>query len=148
MLVLISMIPARLVVPSMTDLGRPGLIVGFSLFCWWVLVRFSSHLVMTGPQPMRWAILIFMVTLMISYALGFMRGLTTMEANAADRAMLFFCVFSGAVLIGTDGVPNWLRLRGVLKVFVTCAAIVAAIALVEYLAGLDLTKYLAVPGLQ
>ena len=54
MLVAISMIPARLVVPSMTDLGRPGLIVGFMLFCWWVLVRFSSHLVMTGPQPMRW----------------------------------------------------------------------------------------------
>ena len=52
MLVLISMIPARLVVPSMTDLGRPGLIVGFLLFCWWVLVRFSSHLVMTGPIEM------------------------------------------------------------------------------------------------
>lgn len=148
MVALIALIPARLVVPSMTDLGRPGLIVGFLLFCWWVLVRFSSHLVMTGPQPMRWAILIFMVTLLISYALGFMRGLTSMEANAADRAMLFFCVFVGAALIAADGVPNWLRMRGVLKVFVTCAAIVAAIALLEYLAGLDLTRYLALPGLQ
>ena len=148
MVVLISLVPARLVLPSMTDLGRPGLVIGFLLFCWWILVRFSSHLVMTGPQPIRWAILVFMITLMISYALGFMRGLTTMEANAADRAMLFFCVFLGAALIAADGVPNWLRLRGVLKVFVTCAAIVAAIGLVEYLVGLDLTKYLALPGLQ
>jgi O-antigen ligase len=89
-----------------------------------------------------------MITVLVSYAAGFMRGLTTMEANAADRAMLFFCVFVGVALTAADGVPNWLRLRGVLKVFVTCAAIVAAIALVEYLAGLDLTKYLAVPGLQ
>ncbi|OLE28535.1 MAG: hypothetical protein AUG44_07195 [Actinobacteria bacterium 13_1_20CM_3_71_11] len=148
MLVLISMIPARLVVPSMTDLGRPGLVVGFLLFCWWVLVRFSSHLVMTGPQPMRWAILIFMVTLLISYALGFMRGLTTMEANAADRTMLFFCVFVGVALTACDGVPNWFRLRGVIKVFVTCAALVAIIGLVEYLFKLDLTKYLTLPGLQ
>jgi polysaccharide biosynthesis protein PslJ len=148
MLVAISMIPARLVVPSMTDLGRPGLIIGFLLFTWWVLVRFSSHLVMTGPQPMRWAMLVFMITLLISYALGFMRGLTTMEANAADRAMLFFCVFVGVALTASDGVPNWFRLRGVLKVFVTCAAIVAFIGVIEYLFSLDLTKYLTLPGLQ
>jgi O-antigen ligase len=89
-----------------------------------------------------------MITVLVSYAAGFMRGLTTMEANAADRAMLFFCVFVGVALTAADGVPNWLRVRGVLKVFVTCAAIVAAIGLVAYLTNLDLTKYLTLPGLQ
>jgi O-antigen ligase len=145
---LIALIPARLIVPGMTDLGRPGLIVGFLLFCWWVLVRFTSHLVMTGPQPMRWAFLIFMATVIASYAVGFMRGLTTMEANAADRTMLFFCVFGGATLTAADGVPNWLRLRGVLKVLVTCAAIVAALGIVEYLLSIDVTRYLTIPGLE
>jgi O-antigen ligase len=148
MVVLIAMIPARLIVPGMTDLGRPGLIVGFVIFCWWVLVRFSSHLVMTGPQPMRWAVMIFMVTLLISYAIGFMRGLTSMEANAADRTMLFFCVFVGVVLTAADGPANWLRLRGVLKVFVISAALVAVIGIVEYTTAIDLTKYLTIPGLQ
>jgi O-antigen ligase len=145
---LISLVPARLIVPGMTDLGRPGLVVGFLLFVWWMLVRFSSHLVMTGPQPMRWATLIFMVTLLISYAAGFMRGLTSMEANAADRAMLFFCVFVGVALTASDGVPNWYRLRGLLKVLVGCAAIVSVIAIIQYAFNYDVTKYMVLPGLQ
>lgn len=148
MIILISLIPARLVVPGMTDLGRPGLIVGFLLFCWWVLVRFSPQLAMTGPQPMRWAFVGFMVSLLISYAVGVMRGLTTMEINAADRAMLFFCLFTGVALTAADGIPNWYRLRGVLRVLVGCAALVSIIALIQYVFSFDLTQYLTIPGLQ
>lgn len=150
MVVLILLIPARLIVPGMTDLARPGLIVGMLLFCWWVLARFSSHLAMTGPQPMRWAVLAFMVTATISYAIGFLRGLTTMEANSADRTMLFFWVFIGVLLTAADGVPNWLRLRGVLKVLVVCGALISVIAIVQYLTSYayDLTKFLELPGLQ
>jgi O-antigen ligase len=145
---LITLVPSRLVVPGMTDLARPGLIIGFALFCWWVLVRFTSHLVMTGPQPIRWAVLAFMVSALVSYAAGFLRGLTTMEANAADRMMLFFCVFAGVILTVADGVPNWLRLRGVLKVLVCCADVVALIALVQYVFMVDVTQYLIFPGLE
>lgn len=145
---LIMLIPARLIVPGMTDLGRPGLIVGFLLMCWWTLTRFSSHLVMTGPQPMRWALVVFVVTLLVSYAVGFLRGLTTMEANSADRMMLFFGVFAGVALTAADGIPNWLRLRGVLKVLICTAAVVSLIALVQYVLNYDATALLSIPGLQ
>lgn len=145
---LIALIPARLIVPGMTDLGRPGLIVALLLFTWWMLAHFSPNLVMTGSQPIRWAVLVFFTTLLISYAVGFMRGLTSMEANAADRTMLFFGAFTGLCLTAADGIPNWLRLRGVLKVLVSCAAIVSTIAVVEYVTAIDLTTYLTIPGLQ
>lgn len=145
---LTMLIPSRLIVPGMTDLARPGLLVGFALFCWWILVRFTSHLVLTGPQPVRWAVLAFMISALLSYAAGFMRGLTTMEANGADRMMLFFCVFSGVILTAADGVPNWLRLRGVLKVLVVCVSIVAMIAIVQFLFAIDITQYLVFPGLE
>jgi polysaccharide biosynthesis protein PslJ len=145
---LIMLVPSNLVVPGMTDLARPGLLVGFTLFCWWVLVRFTSHLALTGPQPLRWAVLAFMVSALISYAAGFLRGLTSMEANGADRVMLFYCVFAGVALTAADGVPNWLRLRGVLKVLVLCAGAVAAIALVQFLFAIDITQYLIFPGLE
>jgi polysaccharide biosynthesis protein PslJ len=148
LIITIMIIPARLIVPGMTDLGRPGLIVGFLLFTWWIMVRFSWHMSMTGPQPLRWGLLIFMVTLLVSYAEGFIRGLTTMEANAADRMMLFFCVFSGVALTAADGIPNWLRLRAVLQVLVGAATAVALIALIEYVTSIDVTKYLTIPGLQ
>jgi O-antigen ligase len=148
MLVLLTLIPARYIVSGMTDLARPGLIVGFCFFAWWLVARFSPRLVMPGPQPMRWALLFFFVSLMLSYAAGYSRGLTSMEANGADRMMLYFCVFGGALLAAADGIPNWFRLRGLLKVLVGCATVVAVIALVQYTTQIDLTTYLTVPGLE
>ncbi len=148
MIVLISVVPFNLIVPGMTAIGRPGLLVGFLLFCWWILVRFTTHLVMTGRQPMRWAVLAFMVTAIMSYAVGFFRGLTAIEKNSADRTILMFCVLAGVILTAADGVPNWLRLRGITQVLVWSAAIVAVIALIQYLFAFDITTYMHVPGLQ
>jgi O-antigen ligase len=148
MYILLAIIPARLIVPGMTDLGRPALVVGFLLFFWWLVTRFSSHLAMTGPQPIRWAFFAFFGVLMIGYAVGFLRGLTSMEANAADRTMLYFCVFGGALLTAADGLPNWVSLRSLLKVLVVSATFVAALGVVEYVLQRDLSNYLVLPGLQ
>jgi O-antigen ligase len=148
MVVLITLVPSRLVIPGMTDLARPGLIVGFLLFWWWVLARFALHLALTGPQPIRWAFLAFMVSALVSYAVGFLRGLTTMESNSADRAMLFYCVLAGVALTVADGVPNWLRLRAVFTILVWCATIVALIALIQYVFLVDVTQYMIFPGLE
>ena len=148
MFVLLTIVPARFIVPGMTDLGRPGLVVGFLFFAWWLVAHFSPRLVMPGPQPMRWAFLFFFLSLTLSYAAGSLRGLTSMEANGADRTMLYFCVFGGVLLAAADGIPNWFRLRDLLKILVTCGTIVALIALVQYTTEIDLTKYLALPGLE
>jgi O-antigen ligase len=148
MVILIDLIPFNFILPGTTDVARPGLVVGFFLFAWWVLARFAPHLSMTGPQPLRWAVLIFMMSALLSYAVGFTRGLTSMEANGADRRMLFFCILSGAILGAADGVPNWLRLRSVVSAMVWCGGIVASIGVIQYMTGLDITQYLIFPGLQ
>jgi hypothetical protein len=148
MFVLLAVVPARLIVPGTTDLGRPALIVGFLLFFWWVVTRFSPGLVMPGPQPIRWAFFAFFGVLLIGYAAGFLRGLTSMESNAADRTMLYFCVFGGAALTAADGLPNWFRLRALLKVLVVSATFVGGFGVIEYVLHRDLSDYLLVPGLQ
>jgi O-antigen ligase len=148
MIVLISLVPARLIVPGMTDLGRPGLIVGFLLFCWWALTRCSSRLTASGPQPLRWALLFLIVTALVSYTIGFTRGLTIMESNSADRNLLFLCVFTGIALTAADGISDFSRLRSLLGVWIASATIVAAIALVQYAVGVDVSQYMMVPGLE
>jgi O-antigen ligase len=148
MFILLAAIPARLIVPGTTDLGRPALIIGFLLFFWWAVTRFSPSLVMPGPQPIRWAFFVFFGVLLAGYAAGALRGLTSMESNAADRTMLFFCVFGGAVLTAADGLPNWVRLHTLLQVLVASATFVAAFGVVEYVAHRDLSAYLLLPGLQ
>lgn len=148
MFVLLGVIPAREILPGTTDLGRPSLIVGFLLFFWWVVTRFSPGLAMQGPQPIRWAFFGWFAVLMVGYAVGFLRGLTSMEANAADRTMLYFCVFGGAVLTASDGLQNWVRLRSLLKALVGTATFVGAFGVIEYVMNRDLSYLLLVPGLQ
>ncbi|WP_250002926.1 O-antigen ligase [Actinoplanes sp. M2I2] len=145
---LLTLFPAYLIVPGLTDLGRPALIGAFLLGCWWLVARLSPRLMMVGPQPARWIALVYVLSLLVSYAVGFLRGLTTMEMNSADRAMLGAIAFLGVMLIAADGIPNWARLQGVLRVFVWCACFMAVIGLVQALLYIDLTQRLMIPGLQ
>lgn len=147
-IILLAVIPARLIVPGMTDLGRPALVIGFLMWCWWVVARLSPGLVLVGPQPMRWAVCAFLVAMLVSYAAGFLRGLSAIELNGADRAMLFAAVFTGVILMAADGIPNWDRLNGVLRVFVWCAGVMAVVGLLQFALALDLTQYLVFPGLE
>lgn len=148
MICLLDLIPASLILPGMTDIGRPALVLALLLWFWWVLVRLNPRLVLVGPQPIRWAVLVYGLSVLISYAAGFLRGLTAIEANGADRALLSTAVFTGVILTAADGIPNWERLRGVLRVFVWCSLFMALVGIVQFSTKLDLTQYLMVPGLQ
>ncbi len=148
MIFLLTVVPARLIIPGMTDVGRPALVMAFMMFCWWVLVRLAPQLVLVGPQPLRWALLAFTVTILISYAVGQLRGLTPMEANSADRTLLFVAAFAGATLMVADGISNWFRLQMVLRVLVWCGAFVAVVGLIQYAFSVDVTSLLVPPGLE
>jgi O-antigen ligase len=147
MVMLLTLIPGRLIVPGMTDIGRPALIIALLLFAWWFLVRLSHHLVLTGQQPMRWAIFAFMAAAIISFAVAFSRPLTAIESNGADRMILYFLMISGIALMTADGVANWIRLYTLVKVVVWCCTIMAFIGVLEAVMKIDLTSYLNIPGL-
>lgn len=148
MICLLTLFPAQLILPGMTDLGRPGLVVAFLMWVWWITARLNPRLAVIGPQPLRWVILPFVLSMLGSYAVGQLRGLTAMESNSADRWMLLILCFTGVILLTADGIPNWDRLTGVVRIFVWCSAFVAVIGLLQAFARLDLTHYLMIPGLQ
>jgi polysaccharide biosynthesis protein PslJ len=149
MIVLLTVFPTVLVVPNTSaDIGRPAVILCMGMFCWWLGSRCHPRLVMAGPQPIRWAVLIFMLSLLVSYAAGFQRGLTAMESNAADRLLLSMIAFIGAVLLAADGPPNWDRMLVALKVFVWCAVFMSLIGMLQAVLPFDPVEYLTVPGLQ
>jgi O-antigen ligase len=148
MVVLLLLIPSRYIVPGMTDLGRPGLIVGLLLIAWWVTVRMTPHLVQPGPQPIRWALLGFTIAMLVSYPVAQLREVTSIEASGADRHMLYLGIFAGVALAAADGIKTWERLHRVLVVLVACAAIVAVIGILQFVLRIDLTRFLAIPGLE
>ncbi|MCO8271758.1 O-antigen ligase family protein [Actinoplanes sp. TRM 88003] len=147
MLVLLTFIPARLIIPGTTDVGRPAIVICLGLFVWWVLSRLNPHLVLTGNQPIRWVLLIYWLSILASYGTGFLRGLTGMEANSSDRWLISVAAFSGVILAAADGISNWDRFRSVLSAFVWCAAFLALVGLVETALARDVTQFLVLPGL-
>ncbi len=148
MIALLTLIPSRYIVPGMTDLGRPALVVGLLMAAWWLTVRLTPHLVLPGPQPIRWALLVYTLSMLASYAVGQLRGLTTMEANGADRALLFLAIFAGVSLAAADGIANWARLDRVLRFLVGCGTVMAVIGLIQFTFAVDLTAIFTIPGLE
>jgi O-antigen ligase len=149
MIVLLYLMPAKLIVPNLTYAGRPGLLLALLLWCWWLVARLNPRLVMVGPQPLRWAVLAYLMAAMLSYLAGLMRGLPTLEANAQDFAMLSLFEFLGIVLVAADGIPNWQRLYNVLRVLVYCAGVMALIGLSQSILKIDVTTHFThIPGLQ
>jgi hypothetical protein len=148
MICLLLLIPSRLILPGTPDAGRPALVVCLIMFAWWGLVRLTSNrLVLSGPQPIRWVILAFIATMLISYALGQLRGLTTLEANGANNQLLWMGTICGVALIAADGISNWERLMSMLRVLVVAGAIMAGIGLIQYAFKFDITAYMNIPGL-
>jgi polysaccharide biosynthesis protein PslJ len=145
---LLYLLPADLIVPNLTYAGRPGLLLALALFFWWVVSRLDSRLAMSGPQPLRWMALAYMVATLLSYLAGLLRGMPEAEANAQDFAVLLALQFIGIVLITADGVPNWERLLGVLRVLVWCAGVMALIAHIQSALKFDITAYMSIPGLE
>lgn len=145
---LLTLIPSRLVLPNTSaDVGRPGVVFCMLMFAWWIAARCNPRLAMVGPQPVRWAVFAYLVALLVSYAIGFERGLTPLEANAADRAILCGAAFLGAILLAADGITNWARLRRALQVFVWCSVYMSILGISQEVLPTNVVEYLVVPGL-
>ena len=144
---LLYLLPAHIIVPNLTYAGRPALLVAFGLWCWWLLTRLNPRLVMVGPQPLRWVAMFYLVSMLMSYIAGVMRGLPEIEANAQNFTLLVTCEFLGVILMAADGVPNLARLNGLLKIFVWSAAFMGLVGIIQSTFKFDLAQYISVPGL-
>lgn len=148
LIVALFLIPAELVIPQLTAVGRPALVIGLPLAALWLMSRLHPELVMRGRQPIRWALAIWLLSLLASYAVAQERGLTVLEANGADRALIYAVIFVGAALACADGIPTKRRLDDVVRVIVWCGAAVAVIGIAQSALGFQLADYVILPGLE
>lgn len=147
MIVLLCLLPARMIIPQLTEVGRPALVVGLGIAVSWAITKLHPRLSMRGPQPLRWAVTVYLVAMLMAYAAGYLRGLPTLEANSADRTMIGIVIFLGVTLACADLIPNRERLDDVIRAFVWCGSTMALIGLIQFLFTFDITRYIQVPGL-
>jgi O-antigen ligase len=147
MLAFALLLPAGQVLPQLSDLGRPATLMGAALAMIWMLSRAHQRIATHGPQPMRWAAVFYLTSYLFSYVAGLYRGMPSIEASGADRAILAALAFLGPMVAFADGVPSRRRLDAVLQTLVFASATMAFIGLLQSMAGVDLTVYINVPGL-
>lgn len=147
MVALLFAVPSTQILPQLTIAGRPALVLALGMFAWWVISRLNPWLVMVGPQPLRWAALAFLLSILLSYYAGLLRGLPTLESNRQDFTLLVTLEFLGVMLVAADGIRNWERFWAVLRVFVWSAGFMAVMGLCQSMLKIDFTQYISLPGL-
>ncbi len=70
------------------------------------------------------------------------------EVSGADRGIIKLMGWSGIALVAADGIRNRARLEKLLERVVLLAAIMAAIGLIQFFAGVDIAARIHLPGLQ
>lgn len=140
-------LPARLVLVGLGAAGRPALVLGVALLAWWALTSLLPGRFPPGPQPVRVGVWFFLVTFLISMALGFARALTEAEISSTDRSLLRYLGLVGITLVACDGIRSRARLDSLLRVLLGAGAFMAVVGSLQFLVGVDVTPRLRLPGL-
>lgn len=147
MIVVLAVIPSPLAVPGFSELGHPGTLIALFIFGVWCLSRTHPKLATHGPQPLRWAVMFFFTSVLASYAAGMMRGMSSIEDNAAVRAIIGTFALIGIMLAIADGVHQRERIDGIIRVMLAAGAIIGVIGILQAVLEIDITEYIQIPGL-
>jgi O-antigen ligase len=98
-------------------------------------------------QPLRVAALGIFCAVVASYAAANLHKMGTLQQNGADRGIIMICGWAGVLLLAADGVSSMERLEVLLKRIVFGASSMAALGIVQFFTGLNIAKYIVIPGL-
>jgi polysaccharide biosynthesis protein PslJ len=147
-LFLLMAIPSALVVGSFGAAGAPAALFAAVLFCYYLVARQHPALPLnTQRQPVRVAIMLFACVVIAAYISANRSAMPGLEKNGADRGLILLAGWLGLVLLATDGIHRLERLQVLLRRIVLGATALSAMGAVEFFTGLDVAKYIWVPGL-
>ena len=146
-LVLLFAIPSRLVVGPLGGAGSPAQLLGVAALLWWAAFRLARRGRSPMRQPVRWAMSIFAVTILLSYIAATVRAIDDVELRAADRGVLMLLSWLGIVLLACDGIPSRERLDVLLRRLALAGGGIAVLGLAQFFTGASFVNYIQVPGL-
>jgi O-antigen ligase len=144
----VFLIPANLTVAAFGASGSPATLLGIVCLLWWSGAQLSkATATLTPPQPIRRAMLVFIIAILISYVEATTRPIGSIELNGADRGLILIASWLGVVLLTADGLWDATRIKMLLRTMVNCGGIVAVIGLAQYATGAVIIDVIQIPGL-
>jgi hypothetical protein len=98
-------------------------------------------------QPLKTAGLGLFCAFIAAYVAGGLHKLGSTEQNGADRSLIMISAWYGVLLFTGDGISNLERLNTLLRRVVLGASGMAILGITQFFTGLDLAKYISIPGL-
>ncbi|MDQ3932797.1 MAG: O-antigen ligase family protein [Actinomycetota bacterium] len=145
---LLLLIPSELIIGSVGFAVTPASLVGLFALIWWIASRLLPGLRgATGLQPIRLAVYALAFSALASYAVAFSRPIAGVEFRAADRGLFQVATAAGLALLAADGIGDLRRLNVLLRRLVLLTSIVAAFGILQFTTGLDIARFLRLPGL-
>ncbi|MEU8266274.1 O-antigen ligase family protein [Sphaerisporangium sp. NPDC049002] len=147
-LIVLFVMPARYVVGPLGGAGSPSSMVAVLLLVWYLLSTLSPRWTpIRGRQPVRPVIVFFALAVLASYVAAATRPLSADEVNAADLGLVLVGGWAGISLVTADGVNSMERLETLRQRIVLGASFPAFVAMIQFFTGIEVTRYLALPGL-
>ena len=148
--VLLTVIPARMVWKPLGALGMPSAVfAAMAFFIWAIAVLMPEPLVVRTSVPVRSAIVGMWLATLASFAVMHRHVVPGLEVNSADRYLVFLLGWSAVAFLIAEVTSSADALRNLVSVTVWSAAFVAAVGVMQFYTGFDLTRYLIkIPGLQ
>jgi len=141
-------IPSRYVFAPFGGAGSPSTMLGV-LFLVTYLLRWlhPASSIGTGRQPIRLAGTALFCAFLTSYVAANLHKMGGLQQNGADRGLIMISGWLGIMLLTADGVDSMDRLNVLLGRIVFGATGMAGLGIIQFFTGLDITKYIVLPGL-
>jgi O-antigen ligase len=141
-------IPSRYIFGPFGGAGSMATMLGMLFFVIYLLLWIHPASPLgTGRQPIRIVATLLLAAFVVSYLSANLHKLGGLESNGADRGLIMICGWLGIMLLTADGVPSMERFNVLLGRIVFGATGMASLGIVQFFAGLDITKYIVIPGL-
>src|SRR5580692_7306337 len=145
---LLMAIPSSLIVGSLGAAGAPAALLAVAILCWYLVARQHPGLGLDrGRQPVRVAATIFAAAVVAAYISAGRHAVPADQESGADRGLIVLAGWVGVLALAADGIDRADRLRTLLRRIVLLATALAALGVIEFCTGVDLTKYIVIPGL-
>ncbi len=149
--VLLELIPSTWTLPSLGAAGTVANVYALLALMWYLASWLAGRLLpASGTRAVRIALLLFSVSILISYTslAESDRAPLQAETQAADRGLIELAAWVGVVVVSSGAITDLDRLKTLLRRMVVCGSFVGGLGIVEFMTHKDLLANIHVPGLK
>lgn len=146
--VVLLAVPSWLVVGPLGSAGAPSMLLGLASGLVWLLAQLPRASGGTTSSPVRWALVVFLACVGLSYAVAMARPIEWDEVSPADQSLLVMLSWAGVFLLVHDGLEDEGAIETLVRRASYVGGLMATLGIIQFVTGQLLIDRLEIPGLR